>query len=128
MSINNEEAWIVKKINCWEAMKCGLEPGGKRAKEFGVCPATVKKALNGVNEGINGGRSCWALLGTLCHGVDGIPRTQETYTQKLARCTQCRFYELVAIQQDDELIKTEDIFKILDKKEETSKCSCSMKK
>jgi hypothetical protein len=117
----------MKKLNCWEAMKCGLEPGGARAKEFGVCPATLNKELNGVNEGKNGGRACWALLGTLCHGSDGIPRSQATYTQKLGRCTQCRFYELVAIQQEDKLTKTEDIFKILESKEEKNKCSCSRK-
>lgn len=118
----------MKKLNCWEAMKCGLEPGGERAKEFGVCPAAIKKELDGVNEGKNGGRACWAMLGTLCHGADGIPRSQDTYTQKLGRCTQCRFYELVAIQQEDELIKTEEIFKILESGEGKNKCSCSRKR
>lgn len=117
----------MKRLNCWEAMKCGLEPGGSRAKEFGVCPAAVRKDLDGVNGGKNGGRACWAMLGTLCHGADGIPRSQDTYTQKLGRCTSCRFYELVAVQEEDKLTSTGDITKILDEKEK-NRCSCSAKR
>jgi hypothetical protein len=107
----------MKKYNCWEAMKCGLEPGGDRAEKYGVCLAATHKRLDGCNHGKNAGRACWALLGTLCHGEDGIPRKQDTYSQKLSRCTQCRFFELVAIQEEDDFKNTEDIYNLLKNKQ-----------
>ena len=46
------------KLNCWEAMDCGRHKGGKKVDELGVCPASLEKRLDGVNGGVNGGRSC----------------------------------------------------------------------
>jgi len=49
-------------------MKCGREPGGERVAEEGVCPAVVDSEVDGVNGGKNGGRCCWAIVGTFCFG------------------------------------------------------------
>ena len=106
----------MEKLNCWEALKCGLEPGGKYAKEFGVCKATIDTAVDGVNCGKNAGRACWAILGTLCH-EEGKPKKQDTYSQKLKRCTQCRFFELVAIQEGKDFKNTKQILDSIEKSE-----------
>ncbi len=54
------------KLNCWQVKKCGREPGGAEEAQLGTCPATAETAVNGINNGKNGGRSCWAIAGTLC--------------------------------------------------------------
>ncbi len=78
------------KRNCWEIKKCGREPGGNHTGEFGVCPASEEKKLNGIHGGENGGRSCWVISGTLCNG-----EVQGTYAKKYKNCGACDFYERV---------------------------------
>lgn len=73
--------------NCWEVKKCGREPGGAKAAELGVCPATRAAALHGVHGGKNAGRACWAVAGTLCGG-----KVQGTFAAKYANCSVCEFY------------------------------------
>ncbi len=85
---------MASKLNCWEVKKCGRQPGGAKVAEFGVCPAAKAQASNGVNEGKNGGRICWALAGTLCGG-----KVQGTFAQKAANCMQCPFYLQVRQEQ-----------------------------
>ena len=82
------------KQNCWQFKKCGREPGGAKAMELGVCPATIETRVNGVNSGKNGGRACWALTGTLCGG-----KVQGTFAVKLANCLACDFYQLVGKEE-----------------------------
>lgn len=77
------------KKNCWEFFNCGCEPGGSKTKEFGVCPASTESVVNGVNNGKNGGRSCWAVPGTLCEGV----AQRGPIEQKLFDCLNCAFYK-----------------------------------
>lgn len=76
-----------KKTNCWEFKKCGREPGGSHVHDLGVCPASTEARLNNVHEGINAGRSCWVIAGTLCKG-----ETQGTFAQKYKNCEICDFY------------------------------------
>ncbi|MGD8654719.1 MAG: hypothetical protein PVG28_01325, partial [Desulfobacterales bacterium] len=57
-----------KKINCWEFMKCGREPGGAKAAEYGTCIAATDSSYAGINTGKNAGRICWAVAGTCCDG------------------------------------------------------------
>ncbi|RMD57478.1 MAG: hypothetical protein D6828_03660 [Nitrospirae bacterium] len=109
----------MKKLNCWEVNKCGLEPGGVNAKKYGVCIAATMKELDGVNSGKNGGRACWAILGTLCL-QEGKPKSQSTFSSKLARCSACRFFELVAIEEDDEFKNTKEILEILKKNKKSA--------
>jgi len=79
-----------KKLNCWEFKKCGRQPGGEKAKELGVCPATIYEELDGVHDGDNAGRSCWILAGTMCGG-----KVQGTFAQKYENCELCDFFRSV---------------------------------
>jgi hypothetical protein len=90
--------------NCWEYKKCGREPGGLKAQELGVCPASTATKANGLNGGTNGGRACWVIAGTLCGG-----KVQGTFATKLANCLQCQFYQLVGAEQGPEHVSSKEI-------------------
>jgi len=79
-----------KKINCWEFMKCGREPGGKNVGELGVCRAAINESYDGINDGENAGRVCWAVAGTCCKN-----EIQGTYAEKRKSCISCPFYKTV---------------------------------
>lgn len=81
---------MVEIENCWEFKHCGREPGGPKADELGVCPATTNKYYHGVNRGKAGGRFCWTIKGTLC---------QERPETKPAPCTDCSFFQEVEQQE-----------------------------
>ena len=78
------------KANCWEYKKCGRELQGPNTAELGVCPAYNEKKLNGVHDGMNAGRSCWVVEGTMCGG-----NVQGTYALKEKNCLRCDFHNLV---------------------------------
>lgn len=78
------------KINCWEYRRCGREPYGKNVMTLGVCPAAKESKLHGVHGGINAGRSCWVVPGTLCNG-----EIQGPFAQKYDTCKDCDFYQMV---------------------------------
>ena len=78
------------KKNCWEVMGCGREPGGAKASEMGVCPVCKDTRLDGVHEGKNAGRACWAVAGSMCGG-----KVQGTYALKYKDCSECAFYQRV---------------------------------
>ncbi len=101
----------MKKINCWEFKKCGRQPGGDKEEELGTCPASLEEAADGLNSGVNGGRSCWALAGTLCGN-----KVQGTFASKLANCLQCDFYQSVVREEGSEFVKARDILKRLQQK------------
>ena len=73
---------------------CGREPGGIQVQELGICPATTEVRINNINNGKNGGRSCWALTGTLCGGI-----VQSSLLDKLDNCFKCEFYATVYIEE-----------------------------
>ena len=78
------------KLNCWEYMECGREPGGEATVEEGVCPAALEARLDGVNSGQCGGRACWGVPDTYC---------MESLTAKFTRCLDCPFFQLVEREQ-----------------------------
>lgn len=78
------------KMNCWEHKRCGREPEGSKVQELGVCAAAVEKRLDGVHGGINAGRTCWVVAGTLCGG-----KVQGTFAEKMGNCRKCDFYQAV---------------------------------
>ena len=78
------------KANCWDFKNCGRQPGGVMVRELGVCPASVETRTDGVNSGLNGGRACWAITGTLCGG-----KIQGSHAQKIGNCLNCEFYQIV---------------------------------
>jgi CRP-like cAMP-binding protein len=79
-----------KKMNCWEFMKCGREPGGQNVGELGVCRAAINESYDGINDGANAGRICWAVAGTCCQN-----KIQGTYAEKRKSCISCPFYKTV---------------------------------
>ena len=83
------------KMNCWEFKKCGRQPGGSKAEELGVCPASVESALNHSHGGTNAGRACWVVAGSLCGG-----KIQGTYAKKLLNCWRCEFMNLVKQEEE----------------------------
>ena|ERR1035437_2359015 len=95
-------------MNCWEFKKCGREPGGAKAGELGVCLAATTTAVNGMHGGKNGGRTCWALAGTLCGGV-----VQGTFAAKCANCLKCEFFLLVRDEQGKALLNATQILEKL---------------
>jgi len=83
-----------KKINCWEYHGCGREPGGKKAKTSGICPAAIDKTYDGINSGKCAGRFCWAIGDTFCEG-----KKQGTYAEKRSACQDCDFFNTVLAEE-----------------------------
>jgi hypothetical protein len=102
----------MKKNNCWEYKKCGREPGGIKVHDLGVCPATVENRLDGTHGGENGGRSCWAVAGSLCGG-----KVQGTFAQKSGNCLKCDFFKLVKESEGRAYILSSTLLKKLSKED-----------
>ncbi|MBF0521430.1 MAG: hypothetical protein HQL24_00070 [Candidatus Omnitrophica bacterium] len=100
----------MKKLNCWEYKKCGREPGGEKVKELGVCPVSTEKSVNGMNCGINGGRVCWAVTGTLCGG-----KVQGSFALKVDKCIECEFFALVMQEEGQNSVPIPEVLKVLKK-------------
>ncbi|PIX39266.1 MAG: hypothetical protein COZ56_18015, partial [Armatimonadetes bacterium CG_4_8_14_3_um_filter_58_9] len=88
---------MTTKQNCWEFKQCGREPGGSRVAVLGICPAATDASNNGLNCGVNGGRTCWAVAGTLCGG-----KVQGTFAQKRLACMACDFFQLVRPEEGNQ--------------------------
>ena len=101
------------KKNCWEIKKCGRQPGGEQVAHQGICPASTLIAMNGINDGINGGRACWALTGTMSGPADKV---QGSFARTLdISCYECAFYEQVLTEEKDNFKGTVAIVKRLKK-------------
>ena len=96
------------KKNCWEVKGCGREPGGVKAKELGVCVAATEKRVDGVNEGKNAGRACWAVTGTFCGG-----KVQGSFASKVMNCMNCDFYRQVEKEEGPRLASPKKILEKL---------------
>ncbi|MBU0508719.1 hypothetical protein KKH27_07785 [bacterium] len=96
------------KINCWQFKRCGRQPGGSKAAEFGVCPAFIETRTHTINGGVNGGRACWAIAGTLCAG-----KVQGTFALKIGDCTACSFYVLVTLEESTTYVTGREILALL---------------
>lgn len=69
-------------------MNCGREPGGEKVAEFGICRAAAEGFFDGTNSGKNGGRMCFAVVGSFCKSeIQGI------FAKKYASCEDCSFYK-----------------------------------
>jgi hypothetical protein len=95
-------------LNCWEAKRCGREPGGVKAKELGICPAANNTRATGINRGTYGGRACWAIGGTLCGG-----KVQGTFASKMVNCMECDFYKAVRVEEGGAFRPSGEILKVL---------------
>jgi hypothetical protein len=47
-----------------------------------------------VHEGVNAGRACWIVAGTLCKG-----EVQGTFAQKFKNCRECDFY--ISVREEE---------------------------
>jgi len=94
------------KENCWEFKRCGREIGGKNSYVPGICPAATCQPLHAVHGGINGGRACWVVAGTVCDN-----QIQGTFAQKHHDCTCCDFYNRVLAEEGDDLLVTLDLIR-----------------
>ncbi len=92
------------KANCWEAKKCGREPGGANVSQLGVCPVCTEARVTGMNGGKNGGRVCWAVAGTLCGG-----KVQGSFAVKLPNCLNCEFYKRVLREEGPDASPVRDV-------------------
>ena len=88
----------MSKLNCWEHKNCGRQPGGNKIVDLGICPASIEQSLDGAHGGLNGGRSCWVIAGSLCGG-----KIQGTYAQKLSNCWRCDFMNRVKQEEESSL-------------------------
>ncbi|MCI5219061.1 MAG: hypothetical protein D3914_07680 [Candidatus Electrothrix sp. LOE2] len=78
------------RINCWEFKKCGREPGGRNIEKYGCCSVPVSIEYDGMNNGKNGGRSCWILRESACEKIMRACRVDE-----IKECRQCHFHTYV---------------------------------
>lgn len=92
------------KLNCWEVMKCGREPGGRKEAELGACPVITCAKLDSVHGGKNAGRVCWVVAGTMCGG-----EAQGSFARKYKDCRNCRFYQLVKEEEGENFLLTIDL-------------------
>lgn len=79
---------VKAKLNCWEYCSCERGPSGSKISELGICPAADDFSFNGINDGTNGGRICWAIPGTLCRG-----EVQGSFAEKRKFCLDCTFFK-----------------------------------
>jgi hypothetical protein len=84
----------VGRMNCWDYQQCGRELGGASVDGPGPCPASTALEYDGTHDGLNGGRMCWSVEGTLCEGC-----AHSTPEEKRAYCAKCSFYRRVHIEQ-----------------------------
>jgi hypothetical protein len=85
-----------KKQNCWEFKNCGREKDGPNSDQLGVCPVCQKNKGNKTNKGKQGGRVCWAVVGSLCGGT-----VQGSFAEKLMNCIDCEFFKSVKLEEGE---------------------------
>ena len=82
---------LVVKRNCWQIRACGLGPRtAAEPRSRRVCPAALPGVFEGVNQGQNRGRFCWAIEGTLCD-----EQVQHRAGERLKLCLQCEVMQEV---------------------------------
>jgi hypothetical protein len=91
------------KLNCWDFMNCGRQPGGRNVADVGICPAACLDRYDGVNGGKFAGRFCWYVSGTYCGGD-----IQGTFARKIGDCLYCEFFLNVENEEGMNLIFIEE--------------------
>jgi hypothetical protein len=94
--------------NCWDVMQCGLGPGQSGGSGAGTCPAALEERLDGCNDGVNAGRACWVVAGTLCGG-----EPQGRFAEKVGGCMECDFYRRVKHEQGPDYLSSAALLKRL---------------
>jgi GlcNAc-P-P-Und epimerase len=97
-----------RKLNCWEVMQCGRGPAEGFTGGKDICPAARDPRLDGVHGGINSGRACWVVAGTMCAG-----EVQGTFARKFEACQACRFFQQVLREERGEFQQTAGLLRML---------------
>jgi len=71
----------MKKVNCWEFMKCHRGPSTSDP-----CPVAGETRANTLNSGFNGGRLCWVVVDIL-----GIKDMECSSRHTASSCFACEF-------------------------------------
>ena len=111
----------LKKLNCWEFMKCGRGPRGAKTRQLGVCPAATERRLDRVHGGINSGRACWVVAGTYCGGT-----VQGSFARKQLACKRCDFYNKVHHEEGEAIVGKNALLRSL--KETSSRLDITTKR
>lgn len=90
------------KMNCWEYMGCGRQPGGDKVGKLCECPAATVTVYpdDQYNSGACLGRRCWRMVGTLCGG-----EVQGTFAKKVGNCRTCPFYNKVKEEEGQDFVE-----------------------
>jgi hypothetical protein len=96
-----------EKPNCWEVQKCSALMDRSSGKKC-LCPALTMKTLDGVHEGLHGGRACWVVDGTFCMG-----RLQGSHVEKREECGSCGFQDKVRETEGKGFIGQDSLLDIL---------------
>ena len=81
---------MAKKLNCWEFKKCRSKHRGVLFADLDICPTLEATYANGLNGGNNGGRICWAIVGSF-----SSDQVQGKYSRDKFTCMNCDFFQLV---------------------------------
>jgi len=88
---------MCKKLNCWEFMNCGMEPGGLFSKAKGPCLIPQMMRYDGANGGRGAGRICWEIVRDKSGAQNALcPHQRQS-------CLNCKFY-LRVHSEEEELI------------------------
>ena len=77
-----------ERLNCWEFKKCGREPNGRNVSVSGVCAVATEVSVDGIHDGKNGGRCCWAVISVSHDNLGGG-------SCRILECLKCEFYKMV---------------------------------
>ncbi len=77
-----------QKQNCWEYFNCD-----NKEKDF--CQVFKGKKYDGLNHGKNGGRFCWAIIGTFSGNKSCI---------RYDNCFKCPFFSKVEREEERDFI------------------------
>lgn len=93
------------RLNCWDFQGCEHGAGGNGGRPEGqCCRAFREEILDGVNGGLNGGRACWAVAGSLAVDLGACTCR--------GPCVRCRFRKTVFQEEAGDFL---DTFTILEK-------------
>ncbi len=96
-----------KKLNCWEYQGCGFDADRNGETDSCGCPSVAESALDGANGGLNGGRSCWVIEGTMCDGD-----AAGDFEEKARTCRKCAFMQRVAVEEGLDFVDGEALVSI----------------
>lgn len=80
----------ITKLNCWEFMKCGRQPGVSTLMTSGCVLLRGRADLMVFMTERIAGRACWVVAGSLCGGT-----IQGSFAEKFRNCEKCNFYKRV---------------------------------